>query len=403
MEAATQTGRAPLVSSIYSGWYDAPNGKRYFGRGVVSEVGITHDGSTYVKVEPQLVRDTLPSKRYRFSDPISLEDMPFNQYPLDPTVLVREAREFNIPSPQRFLLRKPGLGPGDIGPGCYMSSRGLDHAGMGKIVSVRPGTEVEGDAHYGYYDIEPAQVPSAGGFFAWEGLTNVSIADEDLPRSPYSGSAETQRRLNPERPRREVHTNLVRHWYGKLPAINWGVEVSKTRQPPLGTECTGAYIAPDGQWFAGVGKIVTIGFIRQVGGITRWYVYVEPTGKTGGDYDFFHPITREWMDELPSNPIPGVQCSIAQRMLLKTLRWRNLPLIRCQPNIGEEYHGRYCPPKAPKRDVYVGVGKVVKTGVDNNKIWVEVVPIPSKRDELNYMFWDPWSGKKMPSQYWPTE
>lgn len=97
--------------------------------------------------------------------------------------------------------------------------------------------------------------------------------------------------------------------------------------------------------------------------IKLFYIFVEPIpGKSGGDYDFFHSVTREWMDELPSNPIPGTACSQSERRNLPA-RWREHPAIHRRPQLSEEYPGRYCPPKAPKRDVYIGVGNVVKTGV----------------------------------------
>ncbi|KAL4756183.1 uncharacterized protein BDW70DRAFT_164740 [Aspergillus foveolatus] len=49
---ADRTGGNPRLASIYAGWYKAPNGQRYFGFGKVVEVGITHDDSVYVDVEP---------------------------------------------------------------------------------------------------------------------------------------------------------------------------------------------------------------------------------------------------------------------------------------------------------------------------------------------------------------
>ncbi|KAL4907684.1 hypothetical protein BDW74DRAFT_175464 [Aspergillus multicolor] len=366
MDAPNETAQVPRVASRHTGWYDAPNGKRYFGLGVVTEIGLTHDGSTYTKVEPEfidsdlsdseLIKDiTPPDKEFRFIDPVSNKDMPLSQYPEDPTLRWRKRR--NKPRRECLLKPKPDLGPGDMGPGERFT-------GVGRIV--RPARAVAqrqaGNHEFSHYCIEPA--PVAGGILAWGG---GGWQREDC----RSGSSTVVTRF---------HTSVLDNWYGKLPPMVSNEE----GQPLLRVERAGAYFAPDGQWFAGVGKVITVGYIRQIGGSKQWYVYMEPIpGKTGWNYDFFHPLTGEWMNKFPSNAIPVGQCS-------------SHPALR-------KYHGRYCPPKAPKRDVYVGAGKVAKTGVDNQGTRVEVVPIPSKRDNLNYMFWDPWSGEKMPAWYWPAE
>ncbi|RDW89921.1 uncharacterized protein DSM5745_01696 [Aspergillus mulundensis] len=180
-------------------------------------------------------------------------------------------------------------------------------------------------------------------------------------------------------------------------------EANKRAQPVLGAESPGVLYAADGQWFVGVGRVVALGVTYRLSGPEHLRVYVEPVpGKSGGDYDFFHPVTREWMDELPqTNPVPGVECTRHQRKSLPN-RWRDLPAITRRPKLGEEYPGRYFPPKAPKRFVYVGVGKVVKTGVDEGRIWAEVEPIPGKTGG-KYEFFDPWTGQDMPADYWPGE
>ncbi|RDW87079.1 uncharacterized protein DSM5745_03721 [Aspergillus mulundensis] len=392
----TGTGRTPRVDTIHGGWYNAPDGKEYFGVGVVTEIGITHDGSTYVNAEPQVLRSST-NKQFRFFDPLTDEDMPLDQYPED-----IEVRTEQVLARKRRTLKsqpKSGLGPGEIWHGYYESARGQSYDGVGKIIAplVRPdGTPT------GYYALDPSRV--RGVFPLQELYTDADIVEDELPRSPYTGSAETQRkaRENTARPLREENFDCLYYWYGKLPRLPG----SRGEQPRLGRESAGAFFAPDGQWFAGVGKVVTVGCINRPAAPQAWYVYVEPISDrapAGRDYDFFHPVTREWMDELPSNPIPGVQCSIAQRRALPS-RWRHLPAIRRKPEIGEVYPGRYCPPKAPRRDVYVGVGKVVSTGVDEqNRIWVEVVPVADKRGKWEYLFWDPWSGKRMPERYWPAE
>ncbi|RDW87077.1 uncharacterized protein DSM5745_03719 [Aspergillus mulundensis] len=395
IEALRNAGRAggiPELASIYGGWYTAPNGKRYFGLGTVMEIGYTHDGSVYVNAEPTNTEDD----RFRFFDPSTDEDMPEDQYPEDPE-LVFERTYFSPRKGPTYGPKPttPGLKPGDMARGFYDSAQNVVFYGVGRIVT--PIIQEDGQPS-GSFWIEPSRI--RGPIPVWETYSRRDIEEHELPRSYYTGSLETQQRENKDRPRREIHHEL-HHWYGKLPPM----PAQARDQPRLGSEHSGAYFAPDGQWFAGVGRVVAVGYILHIGCSQEWYVYVEPTGKTGGDYDFFHPQTREWMDELPqTNPIPGMQCTPRERRTLPS-RWRDLPVINRQPAIGEEYHGRYCPPGAPKRDVYVGIGKVVKTGVDEERgrIWVEVVPVANKRDSWNHQFRDPWSGKKMPEWYWPLE
>jgi hypothetical protein len=75
---AHRTGGIPRLAGIYAGWYKAPNGQRYFGFGKVVEIGITHDDSVYVNVEPA---QDLPGSKLDFFDPFTDKDMPRDQYP----------------------------------------------------------------------------------------------------------------------------------------------------------------------------------------------------------------------------------------------------------------------------------------------------------------------------------
>ncbi|RDW78632.1 uncharacterized protein DSM5745_05484 [Aspergillus mulundensis] len=370
----------PFPGDPYAGWYRAPNGQRYFGFGTVIEVGVNHDGSRYVEVEPEQHH---PGAEFDFFDPFTDEDMDENLYP------DWEERE-ECCERDKFFSDSQDLEPGSIAPGQYMSASGTSYYGLGKVVCA---TRTKAGV-FGWYQVEPMR----GGYRFWSETSGTLIPDEDLPRSPYSGSKETQQRENKDRPRRPNYFKL-RGWYGGY--ANQEINMRKAKAK-LGTERLGVYFAPDGQWFVGVGKVVTIG-MTTVANSNLFYIYVEPiSGKSGGEYDFFHPHTCEWMDELPSNPIPGVACTTAQRKTLPP-RWRALPAINRRPDIGQEYPGRYFPPGAPRRAVYVGVGKVVKTGVDtNSKIWVEVEPIPGKSGG-NYEFFDPFTGKTMPDEYWPDE
>ncbi|RDW90735.1 uncharacterized protein DSM5745_02510 [Aspergillus mulundensis] len=393
---ANRTGQIPLVGSKYAGWYHAPNGKRYFGLGTVMEIGLTHDGGFYVRSEPV---PNMPDKRWTFFDPATDEDMPADQLPEDYDEKCDRAEDH--PRPGRDFHKmptpKPGKKPGDVAYGFYTSAKGLLHFGPGRVVT----NYFREDGSLRSYAVEPLSV--RGGLPFWESDTGDDIAEEDLPRSYYSGSLETQQRKNKDRPRWEdpPEKDDWLYWYGRLPPMP-DCDVVE-RYPRLGTEHSGAYFAPDGQWFAGVGTVVAVGYTPYAAGFRCWYVFVEPiTGKSGGVYDFFHPKTYEWMDELPSNPIPGESCAPSVRRKLPT-RWYNLPAIRRQPNIGEEYSGRYFPPNAPKRDVYLGVGKVLRTGVTKEgRIWVDVAPIPGKRGG-HYTFFNPWTGKTMPDEYLPNE
>ncbi|KAL4806751.1 hypothetical protein BDV18DRAFT_159921 [Aspergillus unguis] len=363
----------------YTGWYLAPDGKRYFGYGNVIETGITHDGSRYVKVEPDFL---FYESEWNFFDPFTGEDMDIELYP-NRGVRWRDRRL------KWFFCDRFDLKPGDIAPGHYISPRSTRYWGIGRVVQNirdKSGKHVQ-------YEVEPMGGSSMRGPYRFRELsTSIRIPDSELPRSAYTGTHEMQQQENKDRPRRPLSPSpALAQFYGGLP---FPIPESGFI-PDLGTEHSGVYFRPDGQWFAGVGKVVAIGRsnVTEPGDL---YVFVEPIpGKSGGDYDFFHPHTMLWMDELPSNPVPGVECTPAQRETLPP-RWRKLPAICTKPKLGDESPGRYLPPKAPRQEVYVGVGKVVKTGLDEQgKIWVDVEPIAGK-SEGDYKFFDPFTGKDMP-------
>ncbi|RDW90733.1 uncharacterized protein DSM5745_02508 [Aspergillus mulundensis] len=387
---ANRTGsKAPRLNSIYGGWYHAPNGERYFGLGRVQEVGTTHDGGVYVRSEPvSKPVSSIPGTRWAFFDPFTDEDMPKEQYP-DRERQYQESEE-KYPKRQtrdRYKTAE-GLKVGDVAYGSYFSANRIRHFGIGRIV--QPWLDAEGKFLNEYF-VEPMR----GGWAFWEFYALNDMRPESHPRSAYSGSAETQVRSKKKPGYWKVNT----YW----PTGTGGGPGLPDNEVRLGDECSGAYIRPDGQWFAGVGRVVAYGLAYDLEDEpTFQWVYVEPTGKSGGDYDFIHPVTREYMDEVPSNPVPGVAYPPSQRRLLPA-RWCNLPAIRRRPEIGSEYPGRYCPPNAPVTDVYLGVGKVVKTGVTKEgRIWVDVVPIPGKSGG-NYDFFDPWTGLDMWQWYYPED
>ncbi|KAL4903562.1 hypothetical protein BDW74DRAFT_179559 [Aspergillus multicolor] len=212
--------------------------------------------------------------------------MPSDQYPENRDARYRCAHSIH-PQREKGRIKPPaeGLRPGAIAYGTYMSANRLTHRGIGRAVRAR----VDQSGHF-------------LGFAMYESLCLDDISPAALPRSAYSGSATTQANENPARPRRKETFGLSA-WYGGLRRPG-----PKKEQPALGAEAAGVYFAPDGQWFAGVGRVVAVGNVDGLPGSVWTYIFVEPIpGKTGclRDYDFFHPVTLEWMDELPSNPIPG--------------------------------------------------------------------------------------------------
>ncbi|KAL4806386.1 hypothetical protein BDV18DRAFT_160453 [Aspergillus unguis] len=384
----------PDLQSYYPGWYRAPNRELYFGLGKVKEVGTSHDGGFYVRVAPSMKRS---KPEHTFFDPFTDEDMPASQYPEDDEVLLKRAQEAYPGRPfQRTDWRYLSRHIGDVAYGPYISITDIPHEGYGRIVKRITQRIPSDDEDCIGYEVEPMR----GGLTFHETDSKMEMAPEAMPRSAYSGSYVTQEYGTAHRrPRREpVDSKYV--WYGGLPLMG-----TLKKPPRLGSENTGVYVAPDGQWFVGKGTVVALAVVHEVGYGDSLLVYVEPVpGKTKGDYLFFHSVTMEWMDELPENPIPGVACPRDQAKSLPP-RWRNLPPIRHRPRIGEESPGRYLPPGAPLRDVYLGVGKVVKTGVTKGgkgRIYVNVEPIPGKMGS-QYEFFDPWTGEDMPAEYYPDE
>ncbi|KAL4903590.1 hypothetical protein BDW74DRAFT_179586 [Aspergillus multicolor] len=94
-------------------------------------------------------------------------------------------------------------------------------------------------------------------------------------------------------------------------SLDWYTELEPPGDPDgnnnvqLGSTHVGAYIAPGGQWFIGVGKVVGCGMSYEMWDEpSHQYILVEPIGN---ESEFFHPVTMEWMHELPVNPIPGLE------------------------------------------------------------------------------------------------
>ncbi|KAL3468146.1 hypothetical protein BJX64DRAFT_283029 [Aspergillus heterothallicus] len=71
----------------------------------------------------------------------------------------------------------------------------------------------------------------------------------------------------------------------------------------IGSQSRGAYFAPDGNWYYGVGNVVAVGQPATSPG-SPGYVLVDPAGK--GD-QFFHPITGEGMPSFAPSLSPTAE------------------------------------------------------------------------------------------------
>ncbi|KAL4965568.1 uncharacterized protein BDV14DRAFT_199668 [Aspergillus stella-maris] len=316
-------------------------------------------------------------------------------------------------------LAKPRQDPkiGDKEPGWYHAPNGERYYGLGEVFE-------KGYTHAGsiYVRVKPILRKSSRKYQFFNLLTDEDMPNDCKPRYLFQ-NADTQRkyrgvgkvvRPNAAGPIPEMHEPPYQFFciYSQMnipdsdmprAAYPGNAETQNNPNTRLGEEQIGAYIAPDGQWYAGAGRTVAVG----TNDAMRRYIFVEPIpGKHGGDYDFFHPVTNELMRKFWALRRPGrrrTPCRFVagRRRLPFSRRWRAFPHIECMPKVGEEYPGRYLPPNAPKRDVYIGVGRVVKTGLTGRGgFFVEVVPKPGKH-EGNYQFFDPFTGKDMPAEYLP--
>ncbi|RDW83784.1 uncharacterized protein DSM5745_04110 [Aspergillus mulundensis] len=373
----------PQLKQLCPGFYRARNGDRYYGEGEVVEKGITHDGGVYIRVEPAHDRLYNPNGKGAFFDPFTGETMPealLPDWPTDPY----ETDGSVLPD------TKPGTKVGDEAPGIYHAPNGRRYYGIGRLLKLDS------------WRVEP--IP--GKRFVHD-RKEKDVPDAERPRVLYTSTAQARQAREASQAEAQAQAQDRRkrgkgNYFGGLrPPILRGTT------PRLGTESTGVYLALDGLWYVGVGKVIAVGL-----NLERFeYVYVEPIpGKSGGDYDFFHPITWEWMAAFQGSPRPGESAdpNAKQDAGVPDPRhrlWREFPAIERIPEVGEEYPGRYLPPSAPKYEVYLGVGKVVKAGTtEEGRIFVEVVPIPDKFDAGGiYQFFDPYTGKDMPQEYLPDE
>ncbi|KAL4780812.1 hypothetical protein BJX76DRAFT_360527 [Aspergillus varians] len=189
---------------------------------------------------------------------------------------------------------------------------------------------------------EPGEEGHGGRYQFYDMYTLLDMPEKYMPSASYPEDPEAQQIRNKGK------------YTGKFPGY--------PNDPKLGTEDFGAYMAPNGQWYTGVGKVVKFG----VNTITNVYTFVEPIpGKQGGKYDFFHPTTRDWMpdDQLP--PMTPERIQEAQNN--STAKAEEKPdSLKAHGNIRTS---------KDSRKLYLGVGRVIETGTnDKGQIYVYVEP-----------------------------
>jgi hypothetical protein len=170
------------------------------------------------------------------------------------------------------FLREDDVKPGDEATlGIYRSFDGCRRIGVGRVIS----TDVDGVDRKLVANVEP--ILGKLHQYGWD--PELHYMDQPvsiLGLDPMNDSPEKKLKIPDYK--RCSHSHLVS---------------DDNYFPPLGSEGWGAYIAPDGRWYVGVGRVVATGRRRNR---FQGYVLVVPIcGKRGGDYDFFHPVTGEYM------------------------------------------------------------------------------------------------------------
>lgn len=374
----------PMLYGEGFGWYYAPDGKRYYGCGKITEVGDCHDSRyIYCHARPKFDRD---SGIYAFFDPATGESMPKNCLPgsLNPEY----CRIWYLLHDRCLPVFNGAPEVGEHSPGFYRMPTGTFYKGIGRTVSPKRA----GVTWLSIVEPIPGETEGCYQFFGED--KEDDMPEWAFPRGPYPGFDKTRKETE------RLPDEQVSSSFG-YPGISY--------MPNLGDEAIGSYVAPDGQWYVGKGKIVALGWNPFALGCNS-YIYVEPIpSKHGGEYDFAFLYTNERMANFADSPRPGEgQLPSQEKETGGSMpdwppwnRWRDFPRIERIPALGEEYPGRYLPPTAPRREFYLGVGKVVKTGTtEQGRIFVQVEPIEGKEDG-NYQFFDPFTGKDMPEVYLP--
>lgn len=259
----------PYLRQHHDGLYEAPNGKLYYGKGKVCEVGYDSDGSgsIYFRVRPLVGYER--EGEYEFRDIVTNQPMP-GKYYTKPLPLGKPSR---FEPPPYELERVPKLGEEAFG--CYITPDRMLYRGVGRVIAMY--REISPFAPYDRtieIHVQPIAGKTGEEYRFHDPHFQTYMHDKNLPSAPYPEDTEKKGKRT-----------------GKVPSMS--------EHPRLGTEDYGVYIAPNGQWYRGLGRVVRIG----VNAMETIYAYVEPIpGKRGGDYDFFHPVTRDWM---PDDQVPG--------------------------------------------------------------------------------------------------
>ncbi|CEN59345.1 hypothetical protein ASPCAL01797 [Aspergillus calidoustus] len=284
----------PKPGRVHAGIYipaNAPPGTFFIGRGIVVETGITPQGRFYVWVEPVVRKPRDRRKKplglstAEFWDPAGYR-MPDMYLPRDIVNLKRSAgtdsdamlcRRPDGDRPKLEEFPREDVKPGDEALGVYGYFDGRRRIGVGRVINTEGEgvpVRVDGVDRKLVANVEP--ILGQMHRYGWDPELHymdqpVSIAGLD----PINDSRE-----KPKMPdyKRCSHSHLVSN---------------DDYFPPLGSEGWGAFAAPDGRWYVGVGRVIATGRRRDS---CHGYVLVVPiSGKTGGDYDFFHPVTGEYM------------------------------------------------------------------------------------------------------------
>ncbi|CEN60369.1 hypothetical protein ASPCAL02810 [Aspergillus calidoustus] len=305
----------PLPGSQHRGIFippNAPEGKFYIGLGTVVEVGLNARGGIYVWVVPNAKNDRKCSRLHRFFDPDTEQPIPRKYLPARRRIFTAERK----PNPWQGLRtdlfwtvkgyeadwdkdyeewKKPAK-LGDEARGYYWCFTHRRYEGVGRVsrvvgvcdrfVDPIPG-KVGGVMNRFYYDQDDRF------FEARESVYEVHYMD--LPRWVKTDATTTAGKPDEKNNHDAARQEPPRSAASKNSLMAYMFAEGNYREtilPELGSRDYGAYLAPDGKWYFGFGKVVAIGMRYSDWG----YTLVEPIGgKEGHDHEFFHPISGEPM------------------------------------------------------------------------------------------------------------
>ncbi|KAJ0415823.1 hypothetical protein BJY00DRAFT_317520 [Aspergillus carlsbadensis] len=293
----------PQPGGYHRGIYIPPNGPPgtfYIGYGKVVETGLNSQGGVYVWVIPPWWGEYKYSELYDFTNPNKKECAGLERYhrpkiPLDrdmPDELMFGFLSWPSAEPKpdtRELERsEERVSLGDEAFGYHMSYREQHYEGVGRVVHDKNAGSYR-QPRDGLYVVPIADRQGKGVYRFFHAFTRSEIPYMDLPSAVKLTPAQRKRWRRTIRSRKP----------GRSPGFENDRCARPAPFPELGTEARGAYLAPDGQWYRGRGKAVAFG----LSDLGTHYILVEPIpGKEGGEYDFFHPATKEFMPKFPEFP-----------------------------------------------------------------------------------------------------